>query len=861
MRVLRHRRFAPRARTESSGTAPSYPGAARVRFGAAAVFTAVLLAAGFPAPGSAWAKSPDAGSDDPVSCIEIDLRPRDAMSRLFGLELDYLELRPGFRATVVGWPGVADELDEVGACYTVTTWDLGGDAARRARDDAPASGMLGAALGGAWNVPPFGSGSMAGYWTLDEVYALLDSLAANDVHGLLTAVDTIGVSLQGRPVLALGLVNESHPPGTRPEVLFTALTHAREPEGMQVILHFLLAILDGYGADPVLTWLADHREIWFVPVVNPDGYVRNENTYTGTGSFGFWRKNLRDNNSDGMITTEDGVDVNRNFGFAWGYDNAGSSPTPSSPTYRGTAAFSEPESQVLRDFCAAHAFRVANNYHTYFEATIYPWGHIPADTPDSAAYVGLGDEVTRLTGYAYGYGEEVLYPVNGDSDDWMYGDQVTKPKIFALTSEVGRLDEGFWPPPSRITPLAVQNHDSNVALAYGADVFLRADSLRVLTPSGFLAPGSLMPVTFRAVHRGVAGTTAGGIHAEVTSTDPLLTVVDGACEFADLGPGESAWPSGGGLLLTVDPSLPPGAEVALPVTFTDGGDFFGTDTLVVRVGEPSVLFSDDASQGLVGWFSTGGWDVESVGGNPAFSDSPYTDYNNNTDARLTLGAPLDLGGATAAVVRFQARWAIEGGYDFATVEASADSGSTWTPLAGTHTVPGHDYSGSAQLTGLPGYENTRRIWTGEEADLAPFLGFPDVRLRFRMRSDGGLTMSGWLVDDIAVLAYGPPALLAAENGASPPALWLKPPAPNPFIDRTEIVYSVPVASTVQVVVYNAAGRRVRVLSDGYAGAGEQTVQWDGLDGTGRRVPAGSYFVRVDTPGGTTSGKIQVLRRR
>ena len=58
----------------------------------------------------------------------------------------------------------------------------------------------------------------------------------------------------------------------------------------------------------------DNLEIWFVPVVNPDGYQFVFNNQSQI----IWRKNLRDNNNDGKFSPEiDGVDLNRNYDYHW----------------------------------------------------------------------------------------------------------------------------------------------------------------------------------------------------------------------------------------------------------------------------------------------------------------------------------------------------------------------------------------------------------------------------------------------------------------------------------------------------------------------------------------------------------------
>ena len=77
------------------------------------------------------------------------------------------------------------------------------------------------------------------------------------------------------------------------------------------------------------------------------GYVYNmEHSHGSTGH----RKNMN-------FTLGDGVDLNRNWGYMWGYDNTGSSGSPTSETYRGTSAFSEPEPCSIKRILQYHHFR------------------------------------------------------------------------------------------------------------------------------------------------------------------------------------------------------------------------------------------------------------------------------------------------------------------------------------------------------------------------------------------------------------------------------------------------------------------------------------------------------------------------
>ena len=135
--------------------------------------------------------------------------------------------------------------------------------------------------------------------------------------------------------------------GAKPSTLFIGAQHAREwitPEMNRRLMHYLLDAYTRDRRDPPTC--STRNELWIIPVANPDGY-----DYTFTEGQRLWRKNLRDNDGDGQITGADGVDLNRNFAYKWGYDNEGSSPDPTSETYRGPSRDSEPETQALDRSC------------------------------------------------------------------------------------------------------------------------------------------------------------------------------------------------------------------------------------------------------------------------------------------------------------------------------------------------------------------------------------------------------------------------------------------------------------------------------------------------------------------------------
>ncbi|WP_407839728.1 M14 family zinc carboxypeptidase [Streptomyces sp. DSM 116496] len=232
----------------------------------------------------------------------------------------------------------------------------------------------------------------------------------------LTKVVSIGKTVQGKDILAVKVTKNAKKSrdGDKPSTLFMSNQHAREwitPEMTRRLMHHTL---DNYGKDPRITKLVDSTELWFLLSANPDGY---DYTFAPDGQR-LWRKNLRDNNADGKITAGDGVDLNRNFTYKWGYDNEGSSPNESSETYRGAKASSEPETVALDRFQKRIGFEYGINYHSAAELILYGVGwQVATPTPDDVAYKALAGtpENPAVPGY-YPQVSSELYTTNGEAD-------------------------------------------------------------------------------------------------------------------------------------------------------------------------------------------------------------------------------------------------------------------------------------------------------------------------------------------------------------------------------------------------------------------------------------------------------------
>ncbi len=418
------------------------------------------------------------------------------------------------------------------------------------------------------------------YYTYAEATQELDRL-----HSLYPDIVSekwsIGQSIEGRE---LWVVRISASQDSQPTLFINSAIHAREPGGVSTVFGFIHYLMRRYGVDPKITWLLNHREFYYEPVVNPDGYVYNE---TGDG---YWRKNKRDNNNNGRFDEYyDGVDLNRNFGYMWGYDNYGSSPEPSSQTYRGTGPFSEPETDYMRIFADSIKPTIVVNYHTYSNLVIYPWGYEDIPTPDENLFVAMAQIMSRRNGYTYGRPAQLLYPVNGEANDWFYGDTIQKPKAFSFVIEVG---EAFWQPDTNtILEQINENIPLNMFVLEAVGPYIEIASAAVANQDGAFEvhPGD----TIMIYGMELKNYTPGGADFDnvVVSfhSDSIFTVLsDSTFDVGHIG----LFPDGEAtlddtILIAVSPELGDFDTVFVPVNITatyDGQDFDEVNSIELDLG-------------------------------------------------------------------------------------------------------------------------------------------------------------------------------------------------------------------------------------------------------------------------------------
>ena len=280
------------------------------------------------------------------------------------------------------------------------------------------------------------SGSTGDYHTYAETVEFMKDLVER-FPDLAQLVST-GQSLEGREIYVLKISDHVSIDESEPNIFISGCHHAREWISVEIPLLFARYLLENYNSHQQSTDMVNGGQIYIMPIQNPDGLEYSIHTYR------WWRKNRRYN---GNLSW--GVDPNRNYGYKWGFDNIGSSPVPEDGVYRGPYAFSEPETQAVRDFLLNHPPSGALNFHNYSQLILYPWGYTAIPTVDDAEMEAIARRMAELIFevngrvYLYGAGALAIYPTNGDTDDWIYGTFGTPSYTVELPPEF-YIDGGFF---------------------------------------------------------------------------------------------------------------------------------------------------------------------------------------------------------------------------------------------------------------------------------------------------------------------------------------------------------------------------------------------------------------------------------
>lgn len=624
----------------------------------------------------------------------------------------------------------------------------------------------------------FQPGSMAGYYTYPEMLEQLDNMRELRPD-LISAKADVGTfqTLEGRALQWVKITQNPESLNTRPQVLYTAVHHAREPISLSETIFYMWYLLENYDTNAEVKYIVDNTELYFIPVINPDGYTYNFTTNPNGG--GMWRKNRHE--FDGLF----GVDNNRNYDY-WIDGDAGQSvwntlgvsADVSGETYPGTSPFSEAETQAVKFFVENHNFKLALNAHTFSDLLLYPFGYdLNVPSPDDAYFRKISSLLVsnnNLTNQI----ASALYAASGSSDDFMYGQTMNHQKIFAFTPEIGT---SFWPAAAQIIPLSNKMMHTNLTMARLALNYAELKD----TSSDYLGNTAVVNASFNLTRLGL-----GGNGDFTVSINPISSNIVG------VGPNFQV----NGMAVSdmvnavISLQIAPGTSSGDLITFEyliDNGDFVDRKLITKKFGQVIPILSNDGSAIAPTWISSNwGTTTEAFISAPSsITDSPSNSYLNNQSKPIRLSTPIDLTNASGATVTFSAKWDLENGYDITNFEVSTN-GVLWIPQCGKYT---------RIVNNKPTYTGVQDSWVNEEISLSDYIG-QSISVRFRLLTDGAVTQDGFYFDDFKVNVLEASTLSVSNEKISSFGIY-----PNPTHD---VLYINTQNKAYAVKVYNMVGQLV-----------------------------------------------------
>lgn len=676
----------------------------------------------------------------------------------------------------------------------------------------------------------------------------------------------------------------------KPGVYYIGALHAREPLSVEVPMEFINQLLTGYEDDPQIEFLIDNTEIWFVPLINPDGHrvVLDEIDV-------WWRKNIRDNNGNQEFDTFnyygmgiDGVDLNRNFGYYWQHDSS-----VQAPTYPGPEPFSEPEAAAVQQLISNRHFVAGISYHTYGEMVLYPYGYSEnVHAPDVDVLGNLAQELAEATPKIASAGHYDpmpawdLYPARGTSEDYFYGVH----GIIAFTFEMANQ---FIPPYTTAQQIVQDNMEACMILlnrvhyskltgivtnsvsgeVLEAEVFVHGidnsgeyrHPIKSREPFGryyrLLEPG-LYDVTFSAhAYNNITFSNVEISDTGVTILNVEMTEVDRHSISGYVVDNISKEPIENASVKILNSDIP---DV---ITGPDGyyifhdlipdhyelsahaenyslivSDFDLVDDLVENFYLYSYCYSEDFDHGLDNWVLTGSWGLcqeHSFSGSYSLADSPGGNYENNVSSQAILQKLFDLTDTDNCSIEFHTKYLLESEQDF--VFFDVHHNHQW------HTID--------SFTGSEGE------WHKKIYNLNQFLG-DHIRFRFRFISNTSGNDLGFFVDSIKMYIEGkestsqidiPPVLVSLHN------------FPNPFTindtrnSGTVIEFALSHPERVKLAIYNIKGQKINTLINEHLNAGIYSISWNGNNYENKTVSSGVYLFRLSTSTEDLFNKMLLLR--
>ncbi len=751
------------------------------------------------------------------------------------------------------------------------------------------------------------------FHTLDEIYTQLAEW--QDTYPQYIKLDTIGYSTNTHiPLIAAKISDNPQVREDEPRILLIGQHHAEEILGVEIVLSVMRDLLENASQSQQFRAYIRNAELWFLPTLNPEGLG-----VVMSGQDVTYRKNLTDNNHNGVFDFEpgigmdiDGVDINRNYDFCWIHGD--SLYEGDYDYYRGPDAFSESETQAIARLALQQHFLYSFSYHSARSGTpeiiYYPWNFDDAGkkSPDYDVIRNLANSVAGHILRQDGVNHYRTYNGTsrlGNAHNWMYA----KANTIQLLLEVGT--HNLQPDSATIEQVISRNKEG---------VYYLFDRTIGYYQDKDLLTGHVTDAM-----------TGNPLEAKVTvlsKTTPYLEQRN-----SETGTGRYWRP------------LLPGTYM---VQVSKMGYYPMTKRVVVSSEGTTLDFAlKPRPQYQVSWFLQSMANSDTLNQEINLCYLPDNDLVHTTDMdrhikitgfinhtvldsglwRYTAKCPGDADGYMPRVdtilVQSDTTIMIPMPHGITMMDEDFHSLSNWTSdgnwtnyqqrngIWAVKTQPGRFYRNNADetlryslalnLSGMTAATLTLQSWREVEweadtaavevrgvdsdttwqrvmvfndhpdsggtysmenqdihyADLTPWTGEP-IQVRFHFWSDNSITDRGWHITHLKVT--GTTADMAVtDNPVIPEQFRMYSNYPNPFNSSTIIEYQVPGTGDLTLTIFNLLGQEIFHQKKSIDQPGHFAFRWNGNMTNGMPAPTGMYFARIHWANRFAEQKLLLLR--
>jgi hypothetical protein len=591
-------------------------------------------------------------------------------------------------------------------------------------------------------------GSYNGYFTPDEIYQLLDEYIVK--YPEIFAKIKIGETFEKNPIYVYRFGREFFGTGNYyPVTMIISTHHAREVGSPFTQVNYILNLFDRYeNNDAKAIYFAQNKTVYFLPMLNPDGYLYNIKTNPNSG--GFWRKNRFQINDSTY-----GIDLNRNYGPLeyWDSPNNGSSINPRQDTYRGETPFSELETSALKNFVQGKNIKILIDMHTYGGTYLNPISALAITTLDSNLYNSIGLDYYLSNKYVFGFDFDVYgYSTRGNSEDFFYTTDGSFDKMLSMCNELGSYIEGFYPTIDTTAKTAVSNFSFFDKMILASNTYLHPSSLDLVEKDG--------QFKLKLTYKNLGIKTSNTIYFEIKPLYYRLQIDQPVQNIYDLMPGKSQ-----DFYFDFMQIMPiqNGVNYKFEVT-TYYDNLIIKDTLETTLFKYESMKLADITNFEKNWELDFSWlwnyDIQNQIVTLKSNDAPAYPLDTITYAEYT--GNIDLTNLESAYLHFNHKLQIETFWDMAYIQTKENQDSNWTNLTGKDMLIGLPLSKSSKITDTYGYYGNFPDFFEQNISLNNYLD-NKINLRFGIISDTLLAKSGWQLRDITIRKFEKNAVSVSEK--------------------------------------------------------------------------------------------------